>query len=268
MHVDKERFLSDKTYASGWVLYCSLFVLTLLSAFLLAKTVTEVMAWVDDSNETYPTNTINVVGEAEIVAVPDIATFDFSVNVTGESVEIAQDEAAKKANAALEFLKSNGVEEKDIKTTGYNANPRYEYTYCQGVNCRNEQLLVGYDVTQSFVVTVRDTAKAGEMLVGVGKAGITNVSGLSFTIDDPGKLKEDARSEAIADARDQAERLAKDLGVKLDDVVSFSEDQGYSPEAYYGMGGDMAISSKMATPELPMGENTVKSRVYVTYEIK
>ena len=79
----------------------------------------------------------------------------------------------------------------------------------------------------------------------------------------------DKRTQTIVGIdSDLAYELAKDLGVKLDDVVSFSEDQGYSPEAYYGMGGDMAISSKMATPELPMGENTVKSRVYVTYEIK
>lgn len=268
MHVDKERFLTDRSYASGWVMYCSLFVLTLLSIFLLTKIVTEVIAWTDDGNQTYPTNTINVVGQAEVVAVPDVATFDFSINVTGESVEIAQTEAASKANAALDFLKSNGVEEKDIKATAYNAYPRYEYDYCQGFNCRSEQRLVGYDVSQSFLVTVRDTAKAGELLSGIGATGITNVSGLNFTIDDPEKLKEEARSQAIADAREQADRLAKDLGVKIKEMVSFNEDQGYSPEPYYGMGGEMAVSAKAAAPQLPVGENTVKSRVYITYEIK
>jgi uncharacterized protein YggE len=269
MHVDKERFLTDRSYASGWVMYCSLFVLTLLSVFLVAKVVTEVIAWTDDSNEMYPSSTISVTGEGEVIAVPDVATFEFSIQVTGESVQIAQDEATKKANAALDFLKKNGVEEKDIKATGYNAYPRYSYDYCQGGVCTSEQRLVGYDVSSSFTVTVRDTAKAGELLSGIGATGITNVSGLNFTIDDPAKLKEEARSKAIEHAKAQAERLAQDLGVDLEGVINFSEDQGYTPEPYYGaMGGAMDMSVKTATPELPAGENIVKSRVYITYEIE
>lgn len=269
MHFDKQRFLTDKTYALGWALLTGVMALVLVSVFLTAKTVTEVITWTQ-GQEGYPDSTISVTGEGEVVAVPDVATFNFSVNVTGESVEVAQTEVTKIANEAVAYLKENGVAEKDVKTTGYNAYPRYEYGVCRGFECDNNRTLVGYEVTESFEVTVRDTTKAGELLAGVGATGITNVSGLSFTIDDPGKLQEEARSAAVADARAQAEKLAKDLGVSLKDVVSFSEDQGgYYPQPYMarGLGGDTAMEAA-AIPDLPTGENTVTSRVYITYEIR
>jgi len=269
MHLEKERFVTDKTYAFGWVMYCSLFVLTLLSLFLMAKVVTEVIAWTNGGGEGYPANTINVIGEGEIIAVPDVAQFTFSVSTIAETVEAAQADVTVKSNAAIAYLESEGVAESDIKTTNYSAYPRYDYGVCRGFDCVNEQRLIGYEVSETFTVTVRDTAQAGTLLAGVGREGVTNISGLSFTIDDPLLLQESARSEAIKHAREQADRLADDLGVKLKRVVSFSEDQGsYYPEYQMarGMGGDMAPD--MATSRLPVGENTVRSKVYITYEIR
>ena len=75
--------------------------------------------------------------------------------------------------------------------------------------------------------------------------------------------------EAIEKARAQADVLAKGLGVKIKEVVSFSEDSNpsYAPE--YGMGGDaMMAKSASVAPELPAGEEKITSRVYVTFEIR
>lgn len=272
--IDKERFLTDRPYATGWVMYCSLFVLGLLSIFLLAKTVTEVAGLVDGNKETYQSS-ISVTGEGEVAGVPDVARFNYDVKVTGATVEAAQDEAAKKSNATLDVLRKNGVAEKDIKTIGVNVYPEYEYTYCQTPNCVSEPKIKGYTAQQTFTVTVRDiVAKpslAGELVTGVGAVGATGISSLEFTIDDPAKLKADARSKAIEDAKVQARKLAKDLGVRLDDVIGFYEDRGdMYPEPYYGMRaeGDMGMSAKAVSPELPAGENTFTSRVTITYEIK
>ncbi len=105
----------------------------------------------------------------------------------------------------------------------------------------------------------------------MGGLGASQVSGLSFTIDDENELQAKARQEAIDDARGKAEELADQLGVSLVRVVGFSESSGgYPPIPYaFGRGGDMAVmESKAVVPDIPTGENKIISNVSVTYEIR
>ena len=99
--------------------------------------------------------------------------------------------------------------------------------------------------------------------------GASNVSGLSFSIDDEELLKEDARKLAIDDAKENAEILAGNLGVKLVRIINFSESgyfpiyrQKFSAEAVSmdGIGG--------VAPEIPTGENKIISQVNIVYEIR
>lgn len=246
-----------------------LVTLGFLSLFLLVATISK-LDGLSDNDLSY--NTINVSGIGEVVVIPDVAVFTFSVSETSETVDTAQTLATTKINKALDALKGAGVEEKYLKTESYNIYPRYEWNQgiCYMGNCpdgRNE--LVGYEVTQTTQVKVRDTKKAGEMLTMVGATGISTVSGLQFTVDDEDAAKEEARSKAIADARAKAKQLAKDLGVDLGDVVSYYEE---GPGAYPMYSYDMGMSAKMEAapmaPQMPVGENTVVSTVTVTFEIE
>ncbi len=219
--------------------------------------------------------TINVSGTGEVTAVPDVATFSFSVKAEGATAVEAQGKSAEAMNAVIEYLKAEGVEEKDIKTAGYNLMPKYTYEQrpcAMGAWCPpGEQKQDGFEIYQTVTVKVRDTAKAGTLLSGVGERGATDMSSLGFTIDDETALKAEARKLAIEDAKKQAEAIAEQLGVSLDDMTGFYEEAGYNPIAYYGMGGDMAMSAKaeMApTPDVPMGENTITSRVSLTYTVR
>jgi len=218
---------------------------------------------------------INVIGEGEAVAVPDIATFSFSVRAEGEDAADAQSQSAESVNAILEYLKDEGVEDADVKTQYYNLNPRYEYpqTICPAGNyCPpGERVLVGYEVSQNISVKVRNTDMAGSLISGVGEFGATDVSGLNFTIDDEDNLKAEAREAAIANAQEQAKKLADDLGVRIVRMSGFWEDQGNYYSAGYG--GDARIESsvmmdKAVVPSVPSGENTVKAQVNVSYEVR
>lgn len=220
-------------------------------------------------------NTISVSGYGEAVAVPDIATFSFSVVSEKPTVAAAQADATAKANATTAYLKQAGIDEKDIQTSDYSVNPQYDYVqkscvngYCPG----GEQVLRGYQVRHTTTVKVRDTAKAGDLLGGVGEKGATEVSGLQFTFDDPNGIEDDARQEAINDAKAKANELTKQLGVSIVRVVSFSENGSGIPMPYaYGRGGavmaNQAMDSK-AAPEISTGQNKVTSNVSVTYEIR
>jgi hypothetical protein len=240
----------------------------------------------------YPSgNIITVTGEGEVFAVPDIAEISFSVNEEAATLPKAQEAAALKMNAAIDYLKSQGIDEKDIKTTNYSANPRYEYrdtaeiqpiyyegstdaagigtmTYPPVWNGGDTRVLVGYDVSQTISVKVRDTNKAGELIAGVTSKGITDIYGPNFTIDDEDELQREARQDAIKDARAKAKELADDLGVRLVRVVSFNENGG----GYYPMyaKAEMAMDSLTApvAPNITPGENRIAASVTITYEIR
>lgn len=251
-------------------------VVILLGVFLAVQVIVGLQGMRYIGAGLQPANTITVSGYGESFAVADVATFSFTVSSEKSTVAAAQAEATSKINAVDKYLKDAGVEEKDIQTSDYSVNPQYDYVqqactngYCPG----GKQVLRGYQVRQTTTVKVRDAAKAGDLLTGVGERGATEVSGLNFTFDDPQKLQDEVRGEAIADAKTKADELAKQLGVRLVRVVSFSENGGGYPEPYYayGRGGtvaNQAMDSKAVAPEISVGQNKVTSNVSVTYEIR
>lgn len=226
-------------------------------------------------------NTISVSGKGEIFAKPDIASFSFSVDAEAVTANEAQEKSAKAMNDIVAYLKENGIEEKDIKTSYYNLNPKYRWeqdtkaVICTQWGCppqEGKQVLDGYQVNQTVEVKIRDTAKAGDLISGVGTKGATNISGLAFTIDDDEKLKRDARELAIADARENAKMLADDLGVRLGRMMNYWEDQAGGPQPMYyakeaAMGDSMGMGGGVA-PSVPTGENTITSNVTIVYEIR
>lgn len=218
-------------------------------------------------------NTISVSGTSEVFARPDIATFSFSVTAEAADPATAQAESAGAINAIMAYLTGEGIEERDIRTSGYYLSPRYEWIQAPctplGVCPPGRQNLAGYTVSQTIEVKVRDTAKAGDLIAGAGSRGATNVSGLSFTIDDEESLKAEAREAAIADAKEKADALARALGVRLVKLISFWEDQGAYPYGYMerAMSSDAGMGGA-PVPSIPTGENTIRSNVTLIYEIR
>jgi uncharacterized protein len=223
-----------------------------------------------------PANTITVSGYGETTSVPDIATFTYSVMSLKPTVAAAQTDATAKANAIAAYMEEAGIADRDIQTSNYSIYPQYDYVQeaCRpdGICPGGRQVLRGYEVRQSTTVKVRDIEKAGELLAGVGSRGATEVSGLNFTFDDPHQGENEAREKAIADAKAQADMLAKQLGVRIVRVVSFNENGGGYPVPFakdqvaYGMGG--AEVRNASAPQISTGENKITSNVSVTYEIR
>jgi uncharacterized protein YggE len=248
----------------------------LLVVFLAVVSIKQLVATKYISKQNPIFNTITVNGKGEAISMPDIATFSFSVTENAKTVKEAQDKASEKIEAALSAIRAGGVENNDIKTLSYSIAPHYEYTQpvCTQFGCPGgKSVLDGYDVNQTIQVKVRNLEKAGELFDSLGTAGVKNVDGLSFSIDDIDSVKAEARAEAIAEAKAKAEKIAKDLGVRLVKITSFydsSDDQyfPYAREAALGMGGDMMSIKAQSAPEIPKGEQTVTASVSITYEIR
>lgn len=216
-------------------------------------------------------NIITVEGKGEVFAVPDIASFSFTVREEDPSVAKAQQAAAEKVNRALAYLREAGIAERDLKTESYTVFPRYEYLQkpCTQFGCPpGERVFKGFEAGQTVSVKVRDTEKAGTLLAGVGEIGVESVSGLAFTFDDEEALLREARAKAIENAREKAKALAKDLDVRLLRIVSFSEFRNEPPFYKLGIAEAGAADGRGGAPEVPAGENKITSTVSVSYEIR
>jgi len=246
-------------------------VLAILALFLLAETITMAANFGRPGNPA--TDTITVQGAGTATLAPDIARISFSVQNTAVTVADAQAETTKQANAALDFVKGQGIAEKDVKTLSYNISPQYSYPNpcTRGALCpvySGTPKITGYQVSETVQVKVRDLSAVGALLNGLGKLGVQNVNGPDFALDDSTAGYAAARADAILKAKTQADLLAKQLGVRLGKIVNFSESTGgYTYPMAYGFGG--AESMKTASvPNVPVGENTYNASVSVTYEIR
>lgn len=259
-----------------------LMVATILSLFLLAKTLVAFKEYGTVGRDYPAQNVITVSGKGEVVAVPDIAQVTFDVREEAKDVPTAQAKVTEKMNGIIAALKDADIDEKDIKTVNYNVYPKYEYQKSGEVRCLpggeciypptpGKQVIVGYEVSHGVEVKIRKVSAAGKILSELGTLKVSNLSGLNFSIDDEDTLKAEARQKAIADAKGKAKVLARDLGVRLVRIVSFGESGDYpifyAREAAFGKGGDVA-GVPPPTPEIPTGENKIVSNITISYEIR
>jgi uncharacterized protein len=218
----------------------------------------------------------SVVGEGKVTAIPDVAQFTFSVITEGKKdIAALQKENVDATNKAIDFLKAQGIEAKDIKTTNYSLNPKYQYYDCRSPEssitpCPPAEI-VGYTITQTVSVKIRDFAKIGAVVSGVVDAGANSVSSLSFTVDDSTALENQAKEEAITQAKAKAELIARAGGFKIGRLISLED--SYTPYYYgYGLGGgDMkaeSVSSAIPVPTIEPGSQEITINVTLRYEIK
>lgn len=218
-----------------------------------------------------------VSGEGKVVAIPDIATFSVGVIVQG-GTDIAklQKESTEKNNAVIAFLKSKNVAKEDIKTENHTIEPRQEYAQCftisQGPTTCPPPKIVGYTITDTISVKIRNFETIGEILTGVVGAGANTVSQLSFGLDDPKSAQAEARTQAIAEAEKKAQAIARSAGFRIGKLVSIDEGS-YNPAPLYRYEALMSKDAFGGATALPAqtveaGSQNITSTVTIRYEIK
>jgi uncharacterized protein YggE len=217
-------------------------------------------------------STITVSAEGEVTAVPDIAVLNFTSSKDATTAKEAQNLLNKDVTSVLAYLKKQNIADKDISSEFGGVTPKYSNVQieCFRYPCPvSDPKITGYTATQSINVKIRAVDSANDVRTGLSELGVQNIYGPTFSIDNEDTLKDEARAKAIENARMKAKQLARELGVRLGSVSSFSENTGGYPMYYAekaGMGGDMAVSAP--APTLPKGENKVTSSVTIVYEIK
>lgn len=231
-----------------------------------------------DSLDPSLTRSFSVSGEGKVVAVPDIAQFSFSIITEGgSSIASLQKTNTEKANAIIDFIKSKDVAKEDIKTQGYSVSPRYQYYNCSPRPYSGEGTvepcpppeIVGFTITQDVSVKVRNFDITGDLLAGVVEHGASAVSHLSFTVDDPTALEQQAREEAIEKAKEKARATARAGGFRLGKLLSLNEG-GFTPIYYKGLETAYAggRGGELPAPTIEPGSQEITINVTLVYQIK
>lgn len=222
----------------------------------------------NDFKSEVPKNTISMSAEGKVSATPDLATINLGVLTSAPTAKQAQADNGKQTNKVIDFVKSQGIDKKDIATTQLNIYPEYDYS-----NGKNE--VKGYQASQTITVKVhgvdKSTDQVGKIIDGATTAGVNQIQGVSLDFQDADNLRQDARKQAIDKAKQKAQELADQAGLKLGRIVSISEGTNYGyplpmASAPMGMGG--GSGDMKSAPNIQPGSQDITASITVTFEVK
>lgn len=202
---------------------------------------------------------VSVNGSAQVTLKPDIAYVSFGTLTQNADATAARDANNKLMAKVVDALKAQGIDaDKDVKTTNYSVNPRYD---------TNGTKIIGYEINNSIQVKVRDLNKLGAVMDAAVAAGANLAGGLYFDVENREDAYNQALEQAVADARARAETLAKSAGAALGAVTSASENGGYTPPGPIYYARDAAMDGAGSVP-VSSGTLTVSASVSVTFELQ
>jgi len=180
-----------------------------------------------------------------------------------------QTENNQKMQKVIDFVKKQGVADKDVQTTNYSLNPQYDYTWCRKSKDDTRYCspkIIGYELTQSVEVKIRDFDKINTIIGGLSDAGANQISNISFSLDEPEDYKNQARIEALKKIEKRAQLLSKETSLKLGKIVSVLESEVY-PVYRETMKATAEAPSSVPAP-IETGTQEITVTLTVSYEIK
>lgn len=247
-------------FSSPLVTYAGFLLLTIIALFLIK---TFDISYPIDITTKSSSGELAVVGEGKVDVIPDSAQVEVGIVVSNAStVDEAQKRITEVNNKAIDALSKLGIDKKDIKTSNYSINPNYSYE-----GRRND--IIGYNGNVTLSIKVKDMKKMPQVIEEVTKAGANQVFGSSFSVENPEKYREEARSKAIENARAQAEKLAGSLGIRLGKIVNIVESSPNNmPPILFEKSLSLEGRGGGTPPDIQPGSQTITSTVTLYFEKK
>lgn len=237
----------------------SIIIFIFLGLFLYTKLVGPIPFSVN-SIQTTKANLFNVSGQGKVTGIPDTAQLSLGVTKTASTVADAQEQVNTAANKIIADLKNLGIAEKNIKTTNYSVNPNYDFT--RG----GTQNITGYTVTQNLEINISPIDIANKAIDAATADGANLVGGINFTFNDKTKkdLENKARTEAVKEAREKAQRLAGATGIRFGKIVDVQESGSFEPPIFRTQ--SLEVGKGTADTSLQPGENSITINITLSYE--
>lgn len=204
-----------------------------------------------------------VTGDSIVQAQPDTAVVTVAVVTQSATALVAQQENATRTEAVLRAVRAAAGAGAEVKTSGYNLQPQYNYRENQ------PPTITAYQATNSVTVTLGDLTKVGPVIDAAAQAGANNVSNLSFTLRRDRTVRDQALTEATREAVSKAQVMAQALGGRVVRIVEVQEAGAERPrpltyEAQY----DRGASARMASTPVETGTLDVRAQVQLVAEIE
>ena len=197
---------------------------------------------------------ITVTGEGVVLAAPDMATISLGVTHEAPSAREALSLVNAAVAAVLADLSAAGVDGKDMQTNGLSLNPIWDHRS----NSNGPAKIRGYQASNTVSVRVRDLPNLGRVLDSVVSEGANQFHGLTFGLQQPRPLQDQAREAAVKDALAKARLFANAADVTLGQIVSISENGGSRPQPM------MRMEAAVVMDSVPVAEGEVGLTMSVT----
>jgi uncharacterized protein YggE len=207
--------------------------------------------------QTTPPPMISVTGEATVSVPPDLAEVDGGVTTDAKTAREASEANNAAMGKVLLALKGAGIDEKDFQTSRLSLQPQ------SAPGRSGPSAIVGYRASNRVTIRLRDVTKVANVIDTLVGAGANDIGGINFMVSQASKLLDDAREQAITDARRKAEIYAKAAGVTLGAPLSITEGGSPGPMPFRKMAAGMAAAAPVA-----QGEETLAVTVSVSWAIK
>jgi uncharacterized protein len=203
---------------------------------------------------------VSVFGAASVDAAPDLARLRVAISQTRATPNEAFEVTRTRVNQVREALRRHEVPDKAVSTSRLNLQSVWNYA-------GNERKFGGYVCTASFVIELRDLDSLETVLVDVVDAGANEVQGVEFDVTTKKELRAQARTMAVAAAREKAELYVDAAGTRLGPVVHIKDidsDSGWVQQTYRSRG---SMEAGPGEGDLAPGKISVSAGVVVGFSL-
>ena len=209
---------------------------------------------------------ILVSGQGSTDIGADMAVLTLTVTRDAETARAALDANSAAMSDVLAAMRSEGIKDRDLQTSGFSIQPRYFYPPNKPSTNHQPPRIVGYTVRNSLTVRIRDISALGEILDTSVTLGVNEGGNIMFTNDDPSSAITQARIMAVKDATAKAKTLAEAAGVKVGKLLEMSE-QTHSPRPMQMVRAERSMAMSADSVPVAAGENTYKVTVNMSFAI-
>ncbi len=200
---------------------------------------------------------LNLSAYGEVKVAPDMATITFGVMTEATTAQAAMNQNAVRMQEVFAALSRAGIADRDIQTSGLNLSPQYAYVNNQPPRLR------GYQASNRVTVVIKDLTRVGETADAVVSAGVNQIDGIAFGLQDPKAAEDQARVLAVRALQDKARLYAQALGVTLGPIRSLNEGGGYTPQPPMPM-YEMRVQATSADASTPVAGGQLAVRIDIT----
>ena len=204
---------------------------------------------------------ISVTGTAEIKVAPDEVTLTLGVDSHDRELAVAKANNDLRVKKVMELARAAGIEAKNIQTSALTMGPEYS----------EEKIpkLLGYQVSQTITVILKDLFKYEDLMTASLKAGVNRVDGVSFSVADPSKYKAEARLKAIRAAREKANTMASELGQTIGKPWEVAEQNDFETTiSTANLAVQYQMPRRLEGETIAGGELTIRASVRVSFQLE